>query len=632
MKKLISLITTLFLATNISITSNASNLEYGIEYKNQNINKTYKQAFSDVDSSYWAFNYIMEMCDRNVLSGYPNGKFYPNNNISRAEFSKIITIASGLSIHESNAKIYEDVEITDWSAPYIEASHLYLSGYQINGKYYYKPNDVALREDIAVALVKLKGYSTTGYDESMVKTMFTDSYSISKNAIPYVATAVEEGLISGYDDDTFRGQQGITRAEAAALLWRAYQYGNNNKIFDSANTTPTESEEIDKTPDNDIEVIETVVPKISYVQSIVSKDISINVGEPYEIQYNVYPTNATRNIILSTQNNDYGYFTINGNTINASHSGQCKVIIYDSYTNISTTINVVAIGYDYNDTADNEDTDSSNTLTGTITSTKLCDVNEINSRRQNLIAYPDGVIYNDGKQVYTCDYSGNVTEIFDIENFNCGLDENPYKKENINFYSVGYNYITNDIEVTFSCPHGIFIVNITKREYGDLSRAGKIYGTYKNGDIAYVSNGNNLYRLTNNGNLISVGSVYSDKIILSKNEQVFYVSENGNLSHLYSAFDLKDGKFYSNLDLSTHTFMSYSIGTNKYYSYDNGVIYQIDVDNGYGEELFKTNEVVSSDSFSIINMAEGSFVSYDGKRFFWYDKDYSCIRLIVINR
>ena len=120
---------------------------------------------------------------------------------------------------------------------YVEAAYPYLSGYAINNSSYYQPSMPALREDIAVALVKLKGYDTAGYDESVLTTMFSDAYSISAAARPYTATAVQRGLVSGYEDDTFRGQQGITRAEAAALLWRAYRYGNDNKAFGDVSHT-----------------------------------------------------------------------------------------------------------------------------------------------------------------------------------------------------------------------------------------------------------------------------------------------------------------------------------------------------------------------------------------------------------
>ena len=107
---------------------------------------------------------------------------------------------------------------------------------------YFRPNNYALREDIAVALVKLKGYDTKNTNQNILQTMFSDYDSISESAKPYVATAVDRGLVSGYDDGTFKGQDSITRAEAAAMLWRAYQYGNDNKtteVSDNSNNSQT---------------------------------------------------------------------------------------------------------------------------------------------------------------------------------------------------------------------------------------------------------------------------------------------------------------------------------------------------------------------------------------------------------
>lgn len=229
MKKLAALLTAI---TLVATTVFAAPVNYGAELTNQPT-KSYSQTFKDVPKSYWAFSYISEMVSRGVLSGYPDGYFYPENNITRAEFAKIMTCAAGLTIDEKAGTNYDDVIWDDWSVPYIEAAKYYLSGYTTpDGSIYYFPDDLALREDIAVALVKLKGYSTTGYDLSILQTMFTDWQSISEGARKYVSVAIDQGLISGYDDRTFRGQQGITRAEAATLLWRAYQYGNDNKSFE----------------------------------------------------------------------------------------------------------------------------------------------------------------------------------------------------------------------------------------------------------------------------------------------------------------------------------------------------------------------------------------------------------------
>lgn len=230
-RKLISMIMSTVLAISIPIHSLAAIPEYGEEYRNQPTTQ-YKKVFIDVPKSYWAFDYIMEMVNREVLSGYPNGYFYPDNTITRAEFSKIMCVASNITVNKVNSTTYKDVKPTDWYASYVEAGKHYLSGYISDGEKYYLPEQNALREDIAVALVKLKGYDTSIYDESVLKAMFTDYKSISEDARKYVSVAVENGLISGYDDNTFRGQNTVTRAEAATLLWRAYQYGNGNKVFD----------------------------------------------------------------------------------------------------------------------------------------------------------------------------------------------------------------------------------------------------------------------------------------------------------------------------------------------------------------------------------------------------------------
>lgn len=213
------------------VTQNVFAVDYGAEYENQPA-KAYIQTFKDVKTSYWAFEYISEMAQRNVLNGYPNGYFYPENPVTRAEFAKIMASAASLSISKPQYKIFRDVDINEWYAPYVHTACNYLSGFNYSDGTYYLPETNALREDIAVALVKLKGYDTTGADISMLKAMFTDYSSISSSAQIYVATAIEKGLISGYSDNTFKGQNTITRAEAATLLWRAYHYCNENKNFD----------------------------------------------------------------------------------------------------------------------------------------------------------------------------------------------------------------------------------------------------------------------------------------------------------------------------------------------------------------------------------------------------------------
>lgn len=218
-----------------------SAIDYGKEYENKP-SGTYDVKFKDVSRNYWAFEYIGEMQKRGIINGYPDGKYYPDNYVERCEFAKIMVGAAGLRTGDASGEYFADVKYNDWFYEYVETAKEYLTGYKSFGQNYFRPNNYALREDIAVALVKLKGYDTKNTDQNILQTMFSDYDSISASAKPYVATAVDRGLVSGYDDGTFKGQDSITRAEAAAMLWRAYQYGNDNKtteVSDNSNNSQT---------------------------------------------------------------------------------------------------------------------------------------------------------------------------------------------------------------------------------------------------------------------------------------------------------------------------------------------------------------------------------------------------------
>lgn len=218
-----------------------SAIDYGKEYENKP-SGTYDVKFKDVSRNNWAFEYIGEMQKRGIINGYPDGKYYPDNYVERCEFAKIMVGAAGLRTGDASGEYFADVKYNDWFYEYVETAKEYLTGYKSFGQNYFRPNNYALREDIAVALVKLKGYDTKNTDQNILQTMFSDYDSISASAKPYVATAVDRGLVSGYDDGTFKGQDSITRAEAAAMLWRAYQYGNDNKtteVSDNSNNSQT---------------------------------------------------------------------------------------------------------------------------------------------------------------------------------------------------------------------------------------------------------------------------------------------------------------------------------------------------------------------------------------------------------
>jgi S-layer homology domain. len=252
-KRITSALLAILMIFGLTGTVLAAPVEYGEELQNMPEN-TPAVSFSDLPSTHWAYKYIADLVNRKVFEGYPDHKFRPDRTISRAEFATIIVKAAGLQPKKVNYSSFSDVKVTDWSSPWIETAKDYLTGYRTaNGEYIYNPTAPALREDITVAIVKLKGYDVARLaNRSIIEAMFTDYEGISESAKDYVAIAVENGIVSGFPDETFRPQNSITRAEAAAMLWRAFMYGNDNKGVgggeQTAPTTPTPVTEPDTTP------------------------------------------------------------------------------------------------------------------------------------------------------------------------------------------------------------------------------------------------------------------------------------------------------------------------------------------------------------------------------------------------
>ncbi|WP_018750382.1 S-layer homology domain-containing protein [Paenibacillus sanguinis] len=252
-KRIIAFALATTLVSGYSTTVSAALPTYGEEWQNAETTQS-TVSFADLPSTHWAYNYIAEMVNRKVISGYPDGKFRPNNTITRAEFAKIMITASGITPKKVNYSSFSDIETSNWASPFVESVKDYMTGYRTaDGKYTFNPSAPATREDVAVALVKLKGYDTNRLpDQSTIEAMFKDYNGISESAKSYVALAVENRLVSGFQDETFRPQATITRSEATVMLWRAYQYGNDNKEIGSGQTitNPTPTPSSPATPDS----------------------------------------------------------------------------------------------------------------------------------------------------------------------------------------------------------------------------------------------------------------------------------------------------------------------------------------------------------------------------------------------
>ena len=178
-------------------------------------------SFSDVPRNHWAYKEITEMAEKGIIKGYDNRTFRPNNEVTRAEFAKIMIAAADVDMDKrSVSQTFKDVPKSHWAFYYVEYAKPYLTGYKSGSTYTYKPDNSAVREDIAVALVRLLGYDKKYKADMNQLKKFRDSDDISPALRSYIAIAIQTDLMKG-NNNNFRPQDPITRAEAASLLYRA---------------------------------------------------------------------------------------------------------------------------------------------------------------------------------------------------------------------------------------------------------------------------------------------------------------------------------------------------------------------------------------------------------------------------
>lgn len=198
--------------------------------------------FSDVPTDHWAYAEIMALHQRGVITGYSDGAFEPDGKVSRAEFAKMMVLALDLDLAEPASPTFADVPTGAWAYRYVETARYYLTGFRTSRGDFFKPDNAAVREDMAVALVKALECASEAEDEGTLAE-FSDQAQISTNLREYVATAVREGIMEGYPESggakTFRPLESLTRAEAAVLLYRVVGEASEVKVtYDSGAVPP----------------------------------------------------------------------------------------------------------------------------------------------------------------------------------------------------------------------------------------------------------------------------------------------------------------------------------------------------------------------------------------------------------
>ncbi|CAN7416232.1 S-layer homology domain-containing protein [Paenibacillus sp. LjRoot153] len=174
----------------------------------------------------WALSYIMSLVSRRIFDGYPDGTFKPQETVTRIEAITAAVRLMGLrdqaeSDAEKSTKLnFNDAaSVPSWAVGYVavalENDLFAESDTNVN------PNQPADRLWATTLLVKALKLQDEAEANMNARLPFSDSSSVPAGSVGYVKVAVDKGLVNGFEDNTFRPKQLVTRAQIAALLDRA---------------------------------------------------------------------------------------------------------------------------------------------------------------------------------------------------------------------------------------------------------------------------------------------------------------------------------------------------------------------------------------------------------------------------
>ncbi len=197
--------------------------------------------FSDVQPSDYFYTPVQYLYCRGVISGYADNTFRPNNPTTRAQLSKIVALGFALPSQTPAAGAYTFTDVlpgsTFFTVVETAAAHHLVSGYTCGGtnpqttppsaepcdpasRPYFRPSNNVTRGQLSKIVVLAAGWPQV----HPATAHFSDVPS-SNIFYPFIETAFCRGVISGYNDGTFRPSNPATRGQISKIVYLALNAG-----------------------------------------------------------------------------------------------------------------------------------------------------------------------------------------------------------------------------------------------------------------------------------------------------------------------------------------------------------------------------------------------------------------------
>lgn len=196
--------------------------------------------FTDVSRSDWYYQFVDYVTSKGYFNGTAETTFAPAENMTRAMFVTVLFRFDGAKGDRSQSA-FTDVAPGEWYTDAINwaAANRIVDGVG-NGKF--APNDPITRAQMCAMIERYLTLYKKAWKVTLPETGSV-SVMVDENAIPaYALAAVKQcqrhGLVNGFEDGTFRPNELSTRAQVAAVIYRMSYLVQSAKPDNTPSVTP----------------------------------------------------------------------------------------------------------------------------------------------------------------------------------------------------------------------------------------------------------------------------------------------------------------------------------------------------------------------------------------------------------
>jgi S-layer homology domain len=189
-----------------------------LKYREFGVDNSVQVKFNDVSQTHWAKDFIAELAALQIIQGFPDGSFRPDEQLTRAQFAAMLS-QSFEKVKVRNPVSFRDVSTKHWA--YSAIREAYSTGFISVSGSQFNPAQSLSRLEVLLTIARGLNYTFSGSSDTILAA-YTDITSIRSDVRSAIAALTQRGIVVNYPDvQSLNADKVATRAEVTALIYKS---------------------------------------------------------------------------------------------------------------------------------------------------------------------------------------------------------------------------------------------------------------------------------------------------------------------------------------------------------------------------------------------------------------------------